>query len=56
MSELILLLAIETFVVMLLFEFITSLLKQEEPLSKEVYKSLFIGVLIAVIVYMFVKS
>lgn len=56
MNDLIVLLAIEMFVVIILFEFITSLLKQEQPLTKEVYKSFFIGVLIAMIVYLYIKS
>jgi hypothetical protein len=56
MSELILILVIECFGVMILFEYITTMVKQEQPLTKEVYKSLFIGVLIAVILYLYIKS
>jgi hypothetical protein len=55
MNQLILLLIIETFTVMLLFEFITSRMKQGEPVTKEIYKSLFIGVLIAIILYTYIK-
>jgi L-cystine uptake protein TcyP (sodium:dicarboxylate symporter family) len=56
MSNLILLLVVECFVVMVVFEGIASMVKQEQPLAKEVYKSLFIGVLIAIIVYLYIKS
>jgi L-cystine uptake protein TcyP (sodium:dicarboxylate symporter family) len=56
MSNLILMLVVEFFVVIILFEGIASMIKQEQPLAKEVYKSLFIGVLIAIIVYLYIKS
>jgi glycerol uptake facilitator-like aquaporin len=56
MSNLILMLIIEFFVVIILFEGITAMVKQEQPLTKEIYKSFFIGVLIAIIVYLYIKS
>jgi hypothetical protein len=56
MNDLILILIIECFAVMILFEYVTTMVKQEQPITKEIYKSFFIGVLIAIIVYLYIKS
>jgi len=54
MNDLILLLIVEFFIVIIVFEYTTTMM-DDKPISKEIYKSFFIGVLIAIIVYLYIK-
>lgn len=56
MNILILILIVEAFVIMILFEYLNTTIQDDKPVSKEVYKSLLIAFIISIILYLYIKS